>query len=82
MQLTLRRAQCEASRWYGYLQSLPRETVPIALLWGHRDALGLDPDGEDAREWIAGTEVERTLHAEENQHPMVGLLSSTITRTR
>ena len=57
------------------MQSLPSETVPIALLWGHRDALGLDPDGEDAREWIAGTEIERTLRGEEGRDPMVSLCS-------
>ncbi|EPT01804.1 hypothetical protein FOMPIDRAFT_1048399 [Fomitopsis schrenkii] len=62
--------QGEASRWYGYLQSLPSETVPIALLWGDRDALGSDPDGEDARAWITGTEIDRTLRGEDNQDPM------------
>ena len=58
------------------MQSLPPETVPIALLWGDDDAFGSDPDGEAAREWISGTEVERTLRGEEGVKPMVRLISS------
>lgn len=27
------------SRWFGYLQSLPRETVAIAVFWGVNDAI-------------------------------------------
>ncbi|GBE89776.1 hypothetical protein BKA93DRAFT_405485 [Sparassis latifolia] len=45
-----------ASRWYGYLQSLPTDIVPIALLWGTDDA---DEDGMQGRLWLTGTEVEK-----------------------
>ena len=73
-QLTVRRARREESKWHGYLQSLPSGTVPIALLWGDHDAFGFDPDGEAARQWIVGTEVERTLCGEEGMNPLVSFL--------
>ncbi|KAH9927038.1 SET domain-containing protein [Amylocystis lapponica] len=50
------------SKWHGYIQSLPPQ-VPIALFWGVGEACPADEDGVEARMWIAGTEVERELHA-------------------
>ncbi|KZT66835.1 SET domain-containing protein [Daedalea quercina L-15889] len=61
-------AQAAASRWHGYLQSLPTSAVPIALLWGDHDAFGVDSDGEEATTWITGTEVERAVRSEESQN--------------
>ncbi|KAI0927737.1 hypothetical protein AcW2_003948 [Taiwanofungus camphoratus] len=52
-----------ASRWHAYLQSLPPSTVPIALFWGASDT-GSDDDSDQAKRWIAGTEVENELHTE------------------
>ncbi|TFY68083.1 hypothetical protein EVJ58_g1232 [Rhodofomes roseus] len=63
-------AQGTASRWHGYLQSLPPSTVPIALLWGNSDALDSPSDGEEAKGWIAGTEVERMVRGEQGQDPL------------
>ncbi|GAA5923407.1 protein-lysine N-methyltransferase [Sporobolomyces koalae] len=40
------------SRWYGYLDHSPQETVSIALLWR---------ETAPAREWIRGTDLERQL---------------------
>lgn len=34
------RLRGEHSAWFGYLQSLPRDTVEIALFWGVDDAVG------------------------------------------
>nr|VWO95388.1 Effector protein YopJ (Virulence factor YopJ) [Ganoderma boninense] len=52
------------SRWHGYLQSLPANTVPIARLWGHHHAFP-DLDASDAARWLHGTEVQRELQDEE-----------------
>jgi len=46
-----------ASPHYGYLQSLPREHVPIVALWASETLFG--EDGSKASEMLAGTEVER-----------------------
>jgi hypothetical protein len=50
-----------ASQWAGYLQSLPSQTVPIALFWGYQYEDGLPPDIDslEARALITSTEVER-----------------------
>lgn len=47
------------SRFYGYLQSLPREHVPIIQLWGTESICG--EDGRKALEIVRGTEVDREL---------------------
>ncbi|SCV68016.1 BQ2448_137 [Microbotryum intermedium] len=39
------------SKWYGYLESLPLETVPVGVLW----------TGE-AKRWARGSEVERVVN--------------------
>ncbi|KAI0697097.1 hypothetical protein C8T65DRAFT_813958 [Cerioporus squamosus] len=49
------------SRWFGYLQSLPSNVVPIARLWGHPAAFPDEADAREACSWIRGTEVEREL---------------------
>ncbi|KZT13317.1 SET domain-containing protein [Laetiporus sulphureus 93-53] len=62
------------SRFYGYLQSLPARTVPIALLWGSADAhLDTDSrsepiseDSREAKEWINGTEVEKEFFGDDD----------------
>ena len=53
------------SRWHGYICSLPEGIVPIARLWGLREAF---PDEDDAREaatWLHGTEVQNEMNDEE-----------------
>ncbi|EIW57463.1 SET domain-containing protein [Trametes versicolor FP-101664 SS1] len=50
-----------ASRWHPYLQSLPATPVPIARLWGDACAFPDDPDSQEARLWIQGTEVQREI---------------------
>ncbi|CCM03034.1 uncharacterized protein FIBRA_05151 [Fibroporia radiculosa] len=49
------------SRWFGYLQALPK-TVPLALFWGTRDVFP-DDDSREASEWIVGTEVEKEVRS-------------------
>lgn len=48
------------SPYYGYLQSLPRETVLIPVLWSVQSLGG--EDGAKALAWLQGTEAERDLH--------------------
>ena len=47
------------SRYWGYLQSLPRSHVPIVSLWDI-DYVGGE-DGKGARETVKGTAVEAEL---------------------
>lgn len=54
----------ERSRWYGYLQSLPRDTVMIPLFWGESSLAASEEerlDGEKALVWLKSTEVARDL---------------------
>ncbi|KAI0769993.1 hypothetical protein C8Q74DRAFT_1369228 [Fomes fomentarius] len=53
-----------ASRWHGYLQSLPTAVVPIARLWAHRAAFPDDQDARDAACWISRTEVDKELQSD------------------
>ncbi|KAL1406858.1 hypothetical protein Q8F55_006267 [Vanrija albida] len=74
----------EESGFWGYIQSLPRETVPIPSLWP------LYPAGSDAEladKWLDGTEARRDLKRREDEG--VGLAdmrafyeSSRLPRTR
>lgn len=43
----------ESSRWYAYFLTLPRQHVPITMLWDERDVGG--QDGEEALEWLKGS---------------------------
>lgn len=68
----------ECSRWHGYLQSLPKHTVPIALLWGIDEAW--TDQGEEACEdarraaaLSAGTEIEKELLGDEGVSLLVRL---------
>lgn len=48
------------SEFFGYIQSLPRETVPIPTLW----PIVQGADAKDAKEalaWLKGTDAERDL---------------------
>ncbi|KAI0806624.1 hypothetical protein C8Q74DRAFT_1190256 [Fomes fomentarius] len=54
-----------ASRWHGYLQSLPPAVVPIARLWAHHAAFPDDQDARDAADWISRTEVHKELQSED-----------------
>ncbi|ORY22561.1 hypothetical protein BCR39DRAFT_551262 [Naematelia encephala] len=49
----------EASRWYGYLQILPRSIVMIPTFWEVEELAGLD--GAKALEWLRGTEGDKEL---------------------
>lgn len=54
----------EESEWFGYLESLPRDLVDLALFWGS-DATNMRShdlrDGKEAMLWLRGTEVEKEL---------------------
>ncbi|KAH8093737.1 SET domain-containing protein, partial [Cristinia sonorae] len=56
--------QGSRSFWFGYLQSLPRRTVGIAVLWGAQTQ-AQDEDGRTARAWAVGTEIEKELRGED-----------------
>ncbi|KIP05485.1 hypothetical protein PHLGIDRAFT_119783 [Phlebiopsis gigantea 11061_1 CR5-6] len=67
----------ERSRWFGYLQSLPRATVGIALLWGTGEAWAdsiqgqeVTSDGRQAAVLAAGTEIEREFRGEDGENIM------------
>jgi hypothetical protein len=47
------------SPFWGYLQSLPRETILLPVFWTIEDLAG--EDGRKAREIIVGTEAERDI---------------------
>ncbi|KAG8679555.1 hypothetical protein FRC09_018898, partial [Ceratobasidium sp. 395] len=49
----------ERSTWHGYLQSLPREQVPVAALWEGNE----DEDSQFALLWLQGTETERATYS-------------------
>lgn len=54
------------SRFYGYTQSLPRETVPIPTLWPLIE--GEDKaDAEEALAWLQGTDAERDLRRRDKE---------------
>ena len=50
----------EESRFYPWLQILPRETVAIPTFWAEEDMYGAD--GVEALSRLAGTEGEKELH--------------------
>lgn len=58
------------SDFWGYIQSLPREAVPIPTLWPLEDA---GSDAQLAIPWLRGTEAERDLRRREREG--VGLVS-------
>lgn len=47
------------SRWYPWLQVLPRETVRVPTLWEHGELGG--EDGRRGLDWLEGTEAAREL---------------------
>ncbi|KAK8869756.1 hypothetical protein IAR55_000324 [Kwoniella newhampshirensis] len=60
------------SRWYGYLQSLPRHPVGLGLpiFWGMEemcDSLGQKRDGEQGLRWLEGTEAGRDLERKDRE---------------
>jgi hypothetical protein len=62
----LNRLHGEESYWFGYLQSLPQEPLPLALFWGISDEiLDIDKvrfrDEQEAATWIRGTELEKEM---------------------
>ncbi|WWD15969.1 hypothetical protein CI109_100393 [Kwoniella shandongensis] len=79
------------SRWYGYLQSLPREPLGLGLpvFWGeqlHLDGEGKaeqegegedgDGDGREGRKWLVGTEAGRDLKRKEKDGMGMSALTS------
>ncbi|KAK4689762.1 hypothetical protein P7C73_g359, partial [Tremellales sp. Uapishka_1] len=52
----------DQSTFYGYLQSLPRETIMLPVLW----ELAAE-DGRAGREWLKGTEAERVLRQKDSE---------------
>ena len=53
----------QESHWFGYLQSLPSETVDLALFWGVDVGNGSRRfrDGHEAVTWVTGTELEKEM---------------------
>jgi len=45
------------SRWFGYLQSLPRETVDIAIFWGVEDVIDFSSCAFSSRGRIAPSQT-------------------------
>lgn len=52
------RLKGKSSRWFGYLQSLPKDIVDLPVFWTY-DASSRD--GREGIDWLRGTEVERQL---------------------
>ncbi|KAG9126999.1 hypothetical protein FRC07_001079 [Ceratobasidium sp. 392] len=52
-------AMGEQSRWFGYIQSLPQEQVPVAALWEDND----DEDSRLAFLWLQGTETKQATYS-------------------
>ncbi|KAF8161422.1 hypothetical protein B0H34DRAFT_379734 [Crassisporium funariophilum] len=51
------------SRWYGYLQSLPKQIVDLPAFWDHPyDSNNID-DGMEAHLWLRGTEAGKIVQA-------------------
>ncbi|KAG5727927.1 Ribosomal N-lysine methyltransferase 3 [Termitomyces sp. T112] len=52
----------ETSRWFGYIQSLPRKPIPIPLFWA-QDFLNVNHtnDGKKGLQWLEDTEIGRRL---------------------
>ena len=48
-----------ASRFYGYVQSLPRETIPLPMFWGVHELC--ESDGKLALDMLKGTDAARDL---------------------
>ena len=55
----------EGSEFWGYLQSLPRETILLPVFWTIEDLSG--DDGRLARELIVGTEAERDIFRKDSE---------------
>lgn len=48
------------SRFFGYLQSLPRQLLPLPVFWDSLE-LGFGLDGKLGLEWLQGTEASREM---------------------
>jgi hypothetical protein len=66
----------EMSSWYGWLQVLPRETIPVPILWGTEEVGG--EDGKAGLRWLMGTEGSRELDRQSNEDGLT-LVSSRFT---
>ncbi|WWC89971.1 uncharacterized protein L201_004900 [Kwoniella dendrophila CBS 6074] len=53
------------SKFYGYLQSLPRVIIGLPIFWNIFEIGGID--GEKGYKWLKGTECERELKLRENE---------------
>ena len=49
----------EDSPFWGYIQSLPRQTVLVPTVWAVDELCG--EDGKKGLEWLKGTEAERDM---------------------
>ena len=62
------------SRWYGYLQILPRQVILLPSLWGMHDLAG--EEGRAGLDWLKGTQAEQALTRKENEGLNVASLLS------
>lgn len=53
------------SPFWGYLQSLPRETILLPVLWDIEELAG--EDGRKAKEIIGSTEVQRDIYRKNSE---------------
>ncbi|ORY27175.1 hypothetical protein BCR39DRAFT_538739 [Naematelia encephala] len=58
------------SKWYGYLQSLPREPVLLPVLWEEESSAG--QGGRIASGWLKGTEAEKELRRKDAEGLSLG----------
>ncbi|CCO28447.1 hypothetical protein BN14_02442 [Rhizoctonia solani AG-1 IB] len=61
----------EQSAWAGYLQSLPREQVPVAALWDENE----DEDSKYACLWLRATETARVIRELGTEHTVSQTIS-------
>jgi hypothetical protein len=55
------------SRWYGWLQFVPRDVVRIPALWADEDIGGKGDDGQRGLEWLKGTEALAELEKKDQE---------------
>lgn len=54
-----------ASPFWGYIQSLPRETILLPVFWGIEELAG--EDGRKAKDIIGSTEVQRDIFRKDSE---------------
>lgn len=74
-EITLHLAACllhelrlgEDSRWYGWLQMIPRDGIALPTFWGDGVSQIGGPDGQAGLQWLRGTRGEMELARKEEE---------------